>query len=160
MAFGRKSRQIQTLQQRNTRLVEQRDEAREEAATALRLSRRQTLKLIAVDGENDGLRDALAAGPAGEPATAKAEIERLERLVAVKDIRIKLAEDKLADRDRPGGDRAVLPAVRPSDAVALHRDLREARQLLAAQQRRLEALQGVNERHYRSLAARSGRVGA
>jgi len=153
MAFGRKSRQIRTLQQRNTRLVEQRDEAREEAATALRLNRRQTLKL-------DELRDALAAGPAGEPAAAKAEIERLERLVAVKDIRIKLAEDKFADRDRPGGDRAVLPAVRPPDAVALRRDLREARGLLAAQQRRLEALQGVNERHYKDLAARSGRAGA
>jgi hypothetical protein len=73
-------------------------------------------------------------------ATSQAEIERLQRLVAAKDTRIRTLEETLDDRQRPGGDAPLRPSIpRPAD-IEMARENTSLRSLLNEKENQLAAL--------------------
>lgn len=151
--------------QQIARLVDERDEARQEAADAVRQSGRLANKVeengTADAAEMARLRDvaenwmALASADRRQSEADKrrserfgralarcwAEIGRLRKTLDAREVSIKALQDRLADRD--GGDRAVMPAV-PRRATPAA-ELRDANERIAALEERLLTMQTANE---------------
>lgn len=163
------TRQIRDQRATIDRVVEERDEARKEAADAVRQNGRLIIKAQdqgAADAREMARLQAVAETWVALAAADKrrserfgralvrcwAEIGRLRKTVAARDVSIKALQDRLIDRE--GGDRAVMLPVPRKDPAATER--RELKAHIAKLEAQLHVLQTANE----NADWRTNRVGA